>query len=302
MFSRRHPFLFFVLIFSAIISGTTLSISLLFTIGSGSSDFVSGDKVGVVEITGVIIESKEILRQIKECREDESIKSVVLRIDSPGGGVGPSQEIYREIRKTVKEKSVIASMGAVAASGGYYIASGASGIVANPGTVTGSIGVIMGYTNFQEIFNKIGLKPIVIKSGEFKDIGSPVREMTIEEEKILKDFVDKIHMQFVTDVSEGRGLDMQKVRNLADGRIYTGEEAKVIGLVDRLGNLEDAVEWAGRLGGIEGDIPTVYPKKDKVPFLEHLTGMSIQEMVTTLFRSSYTSVSTEYIYHPSHGN
>jgi len=302
MFSRRHPFLFFVLIFSAIISGTILSLSLLFTIVSGDGDLVSGDKVGVIEITGVIIESKEILRQIKEYREDESVKSVVLRIDSPGGGVGPSQEVYREIRKTVKEKSVIASMGAVAASGGYYIASGASGIVANPGTVTGSIGVILGYTNFQEIFNKIGLKPIVVKSGEFKDIGSPVRDMTKEEEEILKNFVDKIHMQFVTDVSEGRGMDLEKVRHLADGRIYTGEEAKAIGLVDRLGNLEDAVEWAGRLGGIEGDIRTMYPKKEKVPFLEYLTGMSLQELLTAVFHSSYATVSPEYIYHPSHGN
>ena len=246
MFSRRHPFLFFIIIFSAIISGTVLFMSLLLTIGTSGTDFISGDKVGVVEITGVVVESKDILKQIKEYREDESIKAVVLRINSPGGGVGPSQEIYREVRKTVKEKNVIASMGAVAASGGYYIASGTSGIIANPGTVTGSIGVIMGYTNFQEIFNKIGLKPVVVKSGQFKDMGSPGREMTKEEEKILTDFVNKIHMQFVKDVSEGRSMDMEKVKLLADGRIYTGEEAKTIGLVDRLGNLEDAAHLLDR--------------------------------------------------------
>ncbi|MBW2219055.1 MAG: signal peptide peptidase SppA [Deltaproteobacteria bacterium] len=299
MFSRRHPFLFFFLIFSAIISGTVLFVSLLLAIGTSGTDFISGDKVGVIEIKGVVVESKDVLRQIKEYREDESIKAVVLRINSPGGGVGPSQEIYREVRKTIKEKNVIASMGAVAASGGYYIASGTSGIIANPGTVTGSIGVIMGYTNFQEIFNKIGLKPVVVKSGQFKDMGSPVREMTKEEEKILTDFVNKIHMQFVKDVSEGRSMDMEKVKLLADGRIYTGEEAKTIGLVDRLGNLEDAVEWAGRLGGIEGEISTVYPKKEEMPFLEYLTGMSIHQIFKSIFHSSYSSsVSAEYIYHP----
>jgi len=299
MFSRRHPFLFFMLIFSAIISGTVLFMSLLLTIGTSGTDFISGDKVGVIEITGVVVESKDILQQIKQYREDESIKAVVLRINSPGGGVGPSQEIYREVRKTVKEKNVIASMGAVAASGGYYIASGTSGIIANPGTVTGSIGVIMGYTNFQEIFDKIGLKPVVVKSGQFKDMGSPVREMTKEEEKILTDFVNKIHMQFVKDVSEGRSMGIEKVKLLADGRIYTGEEAKTIGLVDRLGNLEDAVEWAGRLGGIEGEISTVYPKKKEMPLLEYLTGMSIHQILKNIFHSSYSSsVSAEYIYHP----
>jgi len=299
MFSRRHPFLYFMLIFSAIISGTVLFMSLLLTIGTSGTDFISGDKVGVIEITGVVVESKDILQQIKQYREDESIKAVVLRINSPGGGVGPSQEIYREVRKTVKEKNVIASMGAVAASGGYYIASGTSGIIANPGTVTGSIGVIMGYTNFQEIFDKIGLKPVVVKSGQFKDMGSPVREMTKEEEKILTDFVNKIHMQFVKDVSEGRNMGMEKVKLLADGRIYTGEEAKTIGLVDRLGNLEDAVEWAGRLGGIEGEISTVYPKKKEMPLLEYLTGMSIHQILKNIFHSSYSSsVSAEYIYHP----
>ncbi len=299
MFSRRHPFLFFILIFSAIISGTVLFMSLLLTIGTSGINFISGDKVGVIEITGVVVESKDILQQLKEYREDESIKAVVLRINSPGGGVGPSQEIYREVRKTVKEKNVIASMGAVAASGGYYIASGTSGIIANPGTVTGSIGVIMGYTNFQEIFNKIGLKPVVVKSGQFKDMGSPVREMTKEEEIILTDFVDKIHMQFVKDVSEGRSMDMEKVKLLADGRIYTGEEAKTIGLVDRLGNLEDAVEWAGRLGGIEGEISTVYPKKEKIPLIEYLTGASIHQILKSIFNLSYSSsVSAEYIYHP----
>lgn len=300
MFSRRHPVLFFILVFTSIMSGTILVVSLLVSISTGGTDLVTGDRVGVIEISGVLVESKDILQHIKDYREDGSVKAIVLRINSPGGGVGPSQEIYREIRKTVKEKNVIASMGAVAASGGYYVASAASGIIASPGTVTGSIGVIMGYTNFQDIFSKIGLKPVVVKSGEFKDMGSPVREMTAAEEKILTDFVQKIHMQFITHVSEARRMDVAEVKLLADGRIYTGEEAKTMGLVDRLGNLEDAVEWAGRLGGIKGDISTVYPKKDGMSFFEYLTGMSVQRFAEHVFQSSrLSSISAAYLYHPA---
>ena len=186
----------------------------------------NGERVAVIEVTGVITDAKETLAALKRFREDKSIKAIVVRIESPGGGVGPSQEIYREIRKTIKQKKVIASLGAVAASGGYYIAAGTEGIVANPGTITGSIGVIMGYTNFQQIFQKIGLVPVVFKSGQFKDMGSPVREMSEQEKKILQGFVDKIHHQFVKDVAEGRKMAVPKVGALADGRIFTGEEAR----------------------------------------------------------------------------
>ena len=171
MFSRRHPFLFFLLAFSGIMMGGIIIISLLMVIGSGDSNISFKEKVGIIEISGVIFDAKNVLYSLKQFREDDSIKAIVLRIDSPGGGVGPSQEIYREIRKTIKEKKVIASLGSVAASGGYYAASGADGIVANPGTITGSIGVIMSYTNFREALNKIGLVHVVVKSGEFKDIG-----------------------------------------------------------------------------------------------------------------------------------
>jgi protease-4 len=295
MFSRRHPFLFSMLVFTAIVSGSMVMISLLFAIGSSDTELVAGDKVAVIEIEGVITESKDAIRQMKTYREDDHVKAIVLRINTPGGGVGPSQEIYQEVRKTVKKKNVIASMGAVAASGGYYIASAASGIVANPGTITGSIGVIMGYTNFQEIFQKIGLVPIVIKSGEYKDMGSPVRKMTDEEKRLLQGFVDKIHNQFVRDAALGRNIELEKMKALADGRIYSGEEAQQLGLIDRLGNLEDAIAWAGKLGGIEGKVSTVYPKEKPLSLLRHLTEASLKEILSDIVNPQMRA---EYRYQP----
>lgn len=171
--------------------------TLLFTLGTRDSEFEFGEKVGIIEINGIIADSKNVLDHLKRFREDDAIKAIVIRINSPGGAVGPSQEIFREIKKTSSTKKVVASMGTIAASGGYYIAAGADGIVANPGTITGSIGVIMGFTNYEELLQKIGLVPVVIKSGEYKDIGSPVRKMKPEEKKILQDFARKIHLSLI---------------------------------------------------------------------------------------------------------
>jgi len=295
MFSRRHPYLFFMIAMTATLCSFIILLSLIFKVSGARTKFISGEKVGVVEITGVILDSKEIIENIKAFREDKDVKAIVLRIESPGGGVGPSQEIFHEIRKTIKKKKVVASMGAVAASGGYYIAAGTNGIVANPGTITGSIGVIMGYTNFQEIFRKIGLTPVVIKSGEFKDIGSPVREMTEKEKKILQNFVERIHRQFVNDASKGRGMDFEKMMALADGRIFSGEEAKELGLIDRFGNLEDAVEWAGRLAGIKGKVSTVYPEEKGFPMLKELMTSSVNQLIESVSRSQ---LSAGYLYQP----
>ena len=278
MFSRRHPYLFFILILTSVTSAAIIGLSLLFIFSTRGADFEFGEKVGVIEIIGAITDSKDIIHNLKRFNEDDSIKAIVIRIDSPGGGVGPSQEIFREIRKTSESKKVIASIGGVAASGGYYIAAGADGIVANPGTITGSIGVIMGYTNFQEILKKIGLVPVVIKSGEYKDIGSPVREMTKKEKEILHNLANQIHRQFIKAISEGRGIEQSKVEKFADGRIFSGEEAKKLGLVDRFGNLEDAIEWAGRMGGIKGKISTVYPPEKKLSVLKYLVNSSLREI------------------------
>jgi len=302
MFSRRHPYLFFLLVFSAIVAGSSIVLSLLGIVLQDQSEIGFGEKVGVIELNGVIADSRQILEQIKDFRNNNSVKSIVIRIDSPGGAVGPSQEIYREIRKTIKVKKVIASLGTIAASGGYYIASAADGIVANPGTITGSIGVILGYTNFEALFEKIGLSPVVIKSGKYKDIASPVRKMTENERELLQEFSDNVHTQFIEHVAQGRKLSSTQVRKIADGRIFSGEKAKTLGLVDRLGNLEDAIEWAGRLGGIKGDISTIYPPKERLSFLKYVMEMSadqIRELVARMGMSILTDgITGGYVYRP----
>jgi protease-4 len=283
---------------SAIIASSSVVLSLMGFVSSDQSDIMFGEKVGIVELNGVIAESRQILEQIKAFRDNDSVKSIVLRIDSPGGAVGPSQEIYREIRKTIEVKKVIASLGSIAASGGYYIAAAADGIVSNPGTITGSIGVILGYTNFEALFEKIGLSPVVIKSGEYKDMASPVRKMTDAERKLLQDFSDNVHTQFIDDVAQGRNMPSSQVREIADGRIFSGEKAKALGLVDRLGNLEDAIEWAGRLGGIKGDISAIYPPEEKLPFMKYLMEMSAKQISKFVSRLEVAHIGGGYVYRP----
>ncbi len=246
-------------------------------VGSRAS-FSLGEKVGVIEITGVITASRLINERITLFKEDESIKAVVLRIDSPGGGVGPSQEIYQEVKKLAEVKPVVVSMGSVAASGGYYIAAPAAKILANPGTITGSIGVIMEFTNIQDLLDMIGLSNQVVKSGEHKDMGSPLRPMTEADRKILQSMIDDVHSQFIKAVADGRRLELDKVRTLADGRIYTGRQAMAAGLVDQLGNLQDAVDVAGELAGIKESPRMVYPPKEKAPFFEYFVEETISRV------------------------
>ncbi len=223
--------------------------------------FTFGDKIAIVEIKGVITQSSGIIEEINQYQEDEGVKAIILRIDSPGGGVGPAQEIHREILKVKSKKKVVTSMGSVAASGGYYIACASDLIIANPGTITGSIGVLMEFTNIEELFKKIGIKGVVLKSGEHKDIGSPFREMTPEEKRIIQEVIDNVHRQFVQAVAEGRKMDREKVMQIADGRILTGEQAKQIGLVDQIGNLQDAIDIVAKMVGIEGKPNILYPKR-----------------------------------------
>ncbi|OGP58888.1 MAG: hypothetical protein A2162_03230 [Deltaproteobacteria bacterium RBG_13_52_11b] len=236
----------------------------LFLIGQftgRSGQFAFGDKIAIVEIKGVISDSMGIIEEMKQYQEDEGVKAIILRIDSPGGGVGPSQEIHREVMKIRSKKKVITSMGSVAASGGYYIACASDVIIANPGTITGSIGVLMEFTNVEELFRKIGIKGVVLKSGEHKDIGSPFREMSPEDRRIIQEVIDDVHQQFVNAVAEGRKLDRAKVVEIADGRILSGNQAKRIGLVDQIGNLQDAIDTAAKMVGIVGKPYVVYPKR-----------------------------------------
>jgi len=240
---------------------------LLFLIGHYSggktSRFAFGDKIAIVEVRGVITQSSGVIEELQQYLADDGVKAIILRVDSPGGGVGPSQEIYREIMriKSNSKRKVVTSMGSVAASGGYYIASASDLIVANPGTITGSIGVIMQFSNFEDLLKKIGVKGVVLKSGEHKDIGSPFREMTPEEKRIMQEVLDNVHQQFIQAVADGRKLDRSKVAQIADGRILTGEQAKSLGLVDQLGNLQDTIDITAKLAGIVGKPNILYPKR-----------------------------------------
>ena len=203
------------------------------------------------------------MTELKRFGENPSIKAIVLRIDSPGGGVVPSQEIYDAVQRVRNKnnKAVIASMGTVAASGGYYIAAATDRIIANPGTLTGSIGVIMETANVEGLLKKIGVEGIVVKSGKFKDVGSPLRKMTAEEQALLQAVMDDVHQQFIEAVAEGRALEPSTVQALADGRIFTGRQAKDAKLVDELGNLDDAIQLAADLAGIEGEPKVIEPRR-----------------------------------------
>ncbi len=208
---------------------------------------------------------------------------MVLRIESPGGAVGPSQEIHGEILRLKEKKTVVASMGAVAASGGYYAAVAADRIMANPGTITGSIGVIVEFVNAQELLGKIGLKGYVVKSGKFKDVGSPLREMEKEERELLQTLINDVNGQFIKAVAEGRGLKTEEVKKIADGRIFTGAQAKELKLVDELGGLSDAIALSASLAGIEGEPSVIYPERQKISIWKTFSGGASIESLTELF-------------------
>lgn len=235
--------------------------------------FTKSDGVGVVELIGPIISSEKTLKELRDFRQDSSVKAIVLRIDSPGGAVGASQEIFEEVKRTAAEKPVVASMGSIAASGGYYAALGANKIYANPGTLTGSIGVILKFANLRELFDKIGYKSEVIKSGALKDIGSPDRPLTDAEKKLLQNLINNVYQQFVHAVATQRHLPLEKVLPIADGRVLSGEQAKNLGLIDAFGNFTDAVAMAAKLGGIKDKEPKlIYPEEDTFSLSRVITG------------------------------
>ncbi len=228
-----------------------------------------GARVALVRIEGPIVSSREAIDEIRQYGKDSSVKAVVLRVDSPGGPVAPAQEIYEEVNKLREKKPVVVSMGSVAASGGYYISAPATKIYANPGTITGSIGVIMEIPNLKELMDKVGIKTEVIKSGRHKDLASAFRGIGKEERKILQGVLDDVHDQFIRAVAEGRNLPYERVKEIADGRVFTGRQAKSAGLVDALGNIQDAIMEAASLGGIEGE-PKIVTKEEKTSILDLL--------------------------------
>jgi len=283
---KRHPILTAFLFIGSL---ALFSLVLLFILNNWNwkatpSAFSAKEKVAVLPINGYITDSNAIVNHLHTFAERRDVGAIVIRIDSPGGGVVPSQEIYEEVRKVSAEKVVVASMGNVAASGGFYIACAADKIFANPGTITGSIGVIFQIANYSNLLEKIGLRSIVLKSGDYKDIGSPTREMTEEERSIIQEVIDRIHAQFIQAVVEGRRIEESKVLKFSDGRFFSGDQACSLGLVDALGDLEDAVDTAAEMAGMPGKPKVVYPERKRFRIWDLLAEGLVSRLTEGLVR------------------
>jgi protease-4 len=251
-----------------------------------------GPRVAIVEIEGVIIEVDDVVRELKELRDNPTVRAVVMRINSPGGVVGPTQEVHDAIlRLRQAGKPVVASLGAVAASGGYYIAVAADQIYANPGTLTGSIGVIMQMANFEQLMKKVGVDYVVVKAGQFKDIGNPGRPMSADERRVLQALLDDVHGQFIGAVAAGRKLPRDDVARFADGRVFSGLQAKDLKMVDALGGLEDAVLAAGKLAGLPSPPAVIQPKR-KFSFIDLLRNQFGGGAAAALLRPSLPAFKT----------
>jgi protease-4 len=228
------------------------------------------DKVGLVILEGPINTSRSLVDEIEANRRDATVKAVVFRVNSPGGEVAPSQEIYEALLRLREEKPVVASLGSMAASGAFYAAMGADSIVADPGSLVGSIGVILMYPTARELMEKIGVNLQVYKSGRLKDMGSYAREPTEEEEEVFDSIIADVYDQFLTAVAARRNLERDIAATLADGRIFSGRQAMEVGLVDQLGDLHEAVGIAAALGGLPAEPPVVRKSRPRIPFLELL--------------------------------
>lgn len=227
-------------------------------------------KIAVVDLNYTILSSEPIVRQFKKYGEDKSIKAIVLRINTPGGGVAASQEMYESVKKVRDSgKPVIISISSLGASGGYYVSCGGSTIIADPGSLVGSIGVIINLMNLKELAQKLGINETTIKSGELKDAGSPFKDLTEKDKEYFQSIVDDSYEQFLDVVSKERKMDKEKLKQYADGRVFTGKQSKEIGLIDSLGTYEDAVKIAARMGGIEGE-PTIIKEREKISLVERI--------------------------------
>jgi len=293
---RKHPVLLGMLMLCIIVGVFFLLVFGVASLSDNRNLFSLKSRVGIVLIEGPIDDARDIVQLLDDFKKNESIKAVVLRIDSPGGGVAPSQEIYQSIVDLKKKKKVVASMGSLAASGGYLIACAADKIVANPGTVTGSISALIHFANAEELLKKIGLQSSVIKSGKFKDMGSPVRKMTPEEVKLLQEVVDDIYDQLLEAISRDRKIDKEELRKIADGRIFTGRQAQKLKLVDEIGDLSHAVRLAGKMAGMKEEPEVLYPKEKKSKlwqlFLKQAVSVLTSEMTKT--KTGYDTV--QYLY------
>lgn len=295
---RRHPVILGLIILVAM---AIVLYGFFYNAGSNTSKvkrFSLNNKIGVVSIDGPIFDSIKITEELDEFGRDDSIVAVVLRVDSPGGGVAASQEIFDAVIALKKKKKVVVSMGSIAASGGLLVACAADKIVANPGTITGSISAIMQFANIEGLLKKIGLKSSVVKSGKYKDIGSPLRDMTPEEKKIIQELVDDIYNQFVDVVARERKLSRQKVMEIADGRVFSGRKAKEYGLVDDLGDMGYAAKLASTLAGKDGKYDLVYPRKKRASVFDYLLESAANQLSNSLKEKMEPWSGVSYLYYP----
>jgi protease-4 len=233
-----------------------------------------GSKIAVVELDGVILSPKQIVPQLKKFADDDSVKAIILHVNSPGGGVAASEEIYREVKRIrdEKKKRIVASIETVGASGAYYVASATNKIYADNGSIVGSIGVIAEWVNYGELLHWAKLNAITLKAGEFKDTGSPTREMTPAERVYMQSLIDDMHTQFIQAVAEGRHVKEEDVRAIANGKVWTGEQAAPLKLVDQITDFEGAVKDTAKAVGISGEPTLVFPQKPKRSGLDLLFG------------------------------
>jgi len=263
-FYQRNPLAFGVLIIAGLlVVFIIVVVSIALTTRQGgavsASSFSFGQKVAIIQVEGEIISSEPVLRQLRSLSENSSVKAVVLRVDSPGGLPAPAQEIYTELKRF--KKPVVASMGSLAASGAYYICLPCKYIIASPATLTGSIGVVMQTTDIGELLQWAKIKQGTIKSGPYKDAGTPFRPMTESERRYFQSVINNVYEQFKAAVAESRKIKEPELSRIADGRVFTGEQARKMGMIDDLGNIEDAIKKAGLLGGIKGEPEVIWPSK-----------------------------------------
>jgi protease-4 len=295
MSSKRRLALSFGVV-AVIVAAFAVAVYLM---GESKTTALFGDKIGLVVVRGVIVDPAPTLKALHDFRKNNDVRAILLRVDSPGGGVGASQEIFREVQRVKKFKPVVCSMGAVAASGGLYISAPCTKVVANPGTITGSIGVILTIPEMQKLFDKIGIRMQVVKSGDVKAAGQIDRPLSEPERAMLEKLSKDIYEQFVKDVSKARKIPLGKVRSFADGGVFSGEKAKELGLVDELGNFMDAVSLAAKLAGIKGEPQLVTPQEDFQGLLQRMFRDESRALVQGVLEGLQTAGSLQYLYRPA---
>jgi protease-4 len=273
-------------------------IAVVLTVSSDeAADFPFSDRIQVIDVEGELVQSRAIIEQLKRYEDSNSVKAILLNIDSPGGGVAVSQEIYEEVKRLreKKDKIIVAYLSSTGASGAYYVSCAANKIVANPGTIVGSIGVIAEWVNYADLLEWAKLKEIVFKTGEFKDTGSATRALTDNERKYFQGLIDDMYVQFVEAVSSGRKLDLQDVRAMADGRVFTGRDAKERKLIDETGNFQDAVDLTAKLAGISGKPRLLRVNRQRVTLLDVLT-TDLSRLVPFNGQSMKSQIKFQYLW------